>query len=75
YMRPAVFDALAGMVHLRLLAAGAVSARIAWGGTPGIGLPDVWEDGMDAALDAATSDAPDTKPLRALLADPAPLPA
>ncbi|MFI0898661.1 M48 family metallopeptidase [Streptomyces sp. NPDC020983] len=75
YLRPAVFDALAGLVHLRLLAASQVTSHIAWSGTPGPGLPDVWEKGMDAALDAATSDTPDTQPLRALLADPAPLPA
>jgi hypothetical protein len=74
FLRPAVFDALGGLVHLRLLAASQVTARIAWAGTPGIALPDAWERGMDAALDAATSDTPDTGPLRALLADTAPLP-
>ncbi|MFI0940325.1 M48 family metalloprotease [Streptomyces sp. NPDC021020] len=75
YLRPAVFDALAGMVQLRLLAAGQAVPHIAWAGTPGIGLPGAWEKGLDAALDAATSDTPDTKPLRALLAEPAPAPA
>lgn len=75
FLRPAVFDALGGLIHLRLLAASQVTARIAWAGTPGITLPDAWERGMDAALDAATSDTPDTGPLRALLADTAPLPA
>ncbi|WP_043181918.1 M48 family metallopeptidase [Streptomyces sp. NRRL F-5123] len=74
YLRPAVFDALAGLVHLRLLAASRAVPRIAWAGTPGIGLPEAWEKGMDAALDAATSDTPDTKPLRALLAEPDPDP-
>ncbi|MFD7451827.1 M48 family metalloprotease [Kitasatospora sp. NPDC059827] len=68
FVRPRVFDALAGLVHLRLVAAGQATADIAWAGRPGLTLPEAWEEGMDDALDAATADTPDTTPLRALLA-------
>ncbi|PYC68360.1 peptidase [Streptomyces tateyamensis] len=69
FIRPRVFDGLAGMVHLRLIASGHATADIAWSGQPGLALPDAWERGMDDALDAAIADTPDTRPLRALLAD------
>ncbi|MEZ0068208.1 Zn-dependent protease with chaperone function [Streptacidiphilus sp. MAP12-20] len=67
FIRPKVFDGLAGMVHLHLVEAGQATPDIAWSGVPGIALPDVWEAGMDDALDAAVSETPDTTPLRALL--------
>ncbi len=69
FIRPKVFDGLAGLVHLRLVAAGRAVPDIAWSGQPGIALPEAWEKGMDDALDAAVADTPDTAPLRALLAD------
>ncbi|MBY8879694.1 M48 family metalloprotease [Actinacidiphila acidipaludis] len=68
FVRPRVFDGLAGMVHLHLAAAGLTTPDIAWAGRPGLALPEVWERGMDEALDAAVADTPDTAPLRALLA-------
>jgi hypothetical protein len=68
FIRPTVFDGFAGLIHLRLLASGLAAPDIAWQGRPGLALPDEWETGMDAAIDAAISDAPDTAPLRALLA-------
>jgi Zn-dependent protease with chaperone function len=68
FIRPKVFDGLAGMVHLRLVATGQATPDIAWAGQPGLALPAAWEKGMDDALDAATADEPDTAPLRALLA-------
>ncbi|MER5637982.1 M48 family metalloprotease [Kitasatospora sp. NPDC002227] len=68
FVRPRVFDALAGLVHLHLVASGRATADIAWSGQPGLALPEVWEEGMDEALDAATADTPDTAPLRTLLA-------
>ncbi|MGW0871164.1 M48 family metallopeptidase [Streptomyces sp. NPDC002740] len=68
FIRPRVFDGLAGMVHLRLTEAGHASPDIAWSGQPGLALPEVWEKEMDEALDAAVADTPDTAPLRALLA-------
>ena len=71
FIRPKVFDALAGMVHLRLAGAAHAAPDIAWAGQPGLALPEVWEKGMDDALDAAVADTPDTGPLRALLADTA----
>ncbi|WUT08507.1 M48 family metalloprotease [Streptomyces sp. NBC_00704] len=67
FVRPTVFDGLAGMVHLRLAATGQVAPDIAWSGQPGLTLPEVWERDMDDALDAAVADTPDTAPLRALL--------
>jgi hypothetical protein len=67
FIRPRIFDGLAGLVHLRLAATGQATPDIAWSGQPGLALPAVWEKGMDDALDAATADAPDTAPLRALL--------
>ncbi|WP_150130408.1 hypothetical protein [Streptomyces sp. 150FB] len=68
--RPIVyyFAGLAGIIHLRLAATGHATLDIAWSGQPGLALPEVWEKGMDGALDAAVADAPDTAPLRALLA-------
>ncbi|WP_033222935.1 M48 family metallopeptidase [Kitasatospora phosalacinea] len=72
FLRPRIFDALAGLVHLRLVALGQARADIAWAGRPGLALPKMWEEGMDDALDAATADTPDTAPLRALLASRTP---
>jgi Zn-dependent protease with chaperone function len=69
FIRPKIFDGLAGMVHLRLAEAGHATPDIAWSGQPGLILPEAWEKGMDDALDAAVADTPDTAPLRALLAD------
>lgn len=68
FIRPRIFDGLAGMVLLRLSATGQTTPDIAWAGQPGLALPAVWEKGMDDALDAAIADSPDTAPLRALLA-------
>lgn len=68
YIRPRVFDGIAGMVHLHLAHAGHATADIAWSGRPGLALPEAWENGMDDAIDAAVADKPDTAPLRALLA-------
>ncbi|OQR65789.1 hypothetical protein B6E66_01540 [Streptomyces maremycinicus] len=75
FVRPRIFDALAGMVHLRLAEAGHATADIAWAGQPGLALPETWEKEMDHALDAAVADTPDTAPLRALLADTRHVPA
>jgi Zn-dependent protease with chaperone function len=68
FIRPKVFDGLAGMVHLHLAEAGHATADIAWSGRPGLALPEVWEKGMDDAIEAAVADTPDTAALRALLA-------
>lgn len=68
FIRPRIFDGLAGMVHLHLVATGEATPDIAWSGRPGLALPQAWEEGMDDALDAAVADTPDTAPLRALLA-------
>lgn len=67
FIRPKIFDGLAGMIHLRLAASGQATPDIAWSGQPGLTLPAVWEKGMDDALDAAIADTPDTAPLRTLL--------
>lgn len=68
FLRPRVWDALAGLVHLHLVAGGLARPDVSWSGRPGLTLPDVWERRMDDAIDAATADAPDTAALRALLA-------
>jgi Zn-dependent protease with chaperone function len=68
FIRPKIFDGLAGMAHLHLVKAGQAVPDIAWSSIPGIALPDAWERGMDDALDAAVSDTPDTTLLRNLLA-------
>lgn len=68
FVRPRVFDGLAGMVHLHLVEAGVAGPDIAWSGQPGLTLPEEFEKGLDDALDAAVADTPDTAPLRALLA-------
>ncbi|GLW75137.1 hypothetical protein Kpho02_74340 [Kitasatospora phosalacinea] len=70
--RPRIFDALAGLVHLRLVALGQARADITWAGRPGLALPEVWEEGMDDSLDAATADTLNTAPLRVLLASHTP---
>ncbi|MER6288133.1 M48 family metallopeptidase [Streptomyces sviceus] len=67
FIRPKIFDGLAGLVHLRLVESGQARPDIAWSGQPGLSLPESWEEGMDAAIDAAVADTPDTAPLRALL--------
>ncbi|WP_028805439.1 M48 family metallopeptidase [Streptomyces sp. 142MFCol3.1] len=68
FIRPRIFDGLAGMVHLRLAESGHAKPDIGWSGQPGLILPESWEKGMDDAIDAAVADTPDTAPLRALLA-------
>lgn len=70
FIRPALWDALAGLLHLHLIAQGAAHPDTGWSGRPGLALPDAWETGFDAALDAAVADTPDTAPLRTLLALP-----
>ncbi|WP_052768702.1 M48 family metalloprotease [Streptomyces humi] len=72
FIRPRLFDGLAGMVHLRLTESGQAEPDIAWSGQPGLILPEAWEKGMDEAIDAAVADTPDTAPLRALLAGQGP---
>ncbi|MEU8795288.1 M48 family metallopeptidase [Streptomyces sp. NPDC048643] len=68
FIRPALWDALAGLLHLHLIAQGAAHPDTGWSSRPGLALPDAWETGFDAALDAALADTPDTTPLRTLLA-------
>ncbi|RPE41171.1 Zn-dependent protease with chaperone function [Streptomyces sp. Ag109_O5-1] len=75
FIRPKIFDGLAGMVHLRLAESGHAKPDIAWSRQPGLFLPESWEKGMDDAIDAAVADTPDTAPLRALLATPHRVPA
>ncbi|MFC8435261.1 M48 family metalloprotease [Streptomyces sp. NPDC057253] len=75
FIRPRIFDGLAGMIHLRLAESGHAKPDIAWSGQPGLILPESWEKGMDNAIDAAVADTPDTAPLRALLATPHRVPA
>ncbi|MFJ6841657.1 M48 family metalloprotease [Streptomyces griseoluteus] len=72
FVRPRVFDGLAGMVQLHLVEAGEAGPDIAWSGRPRLTLPEEFEAGLDDALDAAVGDTPDTAPLRALLADRVP---
>ncbi|MFE7935641.1 M48 family metalloprotease, partial [Streptomyces sp. NPDC057456] len=47
FIRPRIFDGLAGMVHLRLAETGHATSDIAWAGQPGLALPEAWEKGMD----------------------------
>ncbi|MFJ1585471.1 M48 family metalloprotease [Streptomyces sp. NPDC088197] len=68
FIRPVVFDGLAGLIQLRLIESGLAAPDIAWTGRPGLVLPPAWENGMDDAIDAAIADSPDTAPLRTLLA-------
>ncbi|MET8330640.1 hypothetical protein [Streptomyces sp. NPDC005181] len=68
FIRPAVWDSVAGLVHLHLIAEGLARPDVSWSGQPGLALPEDWEERMDAAIDAAVDDAPDTTALRVLLA-------
>ncbi|MEU1164126.1 M48 family metallopeptidase [Streptomyces sp. NPDC005921] len=70
FIRPKIFDGLAGLVHLRLVESGHAGPDIGWSGEPGLFLPEPWEKGMDDVIDAAVADTPDTAPLRALLTGP-----
>ncbi|MFE2531390.1 M48 family metallopeptidase [Streptomyces sp. NPDC059371] len=68
FIRPKIFDGLAGMIHLHLVRNGHAVPDTGWSGQPGLTLPEQWEKGLDDALDAAVADTPDTTPLRSLLA-------
>ncbi|MFF3883629.1 M48 family metalloprotease [Streptomyces sp. NPDC001914] len=68
FIRPKIFDGLAGMVHLHLVREGHAVPDTGWSGQPGLALPEQWEKGLDEALDAAVADTPDTTALRSLLA-------
>ncbi|MGW3914350.1 M48 family metalloprotease [Streptomyces sp. NPDC005070] len=68
FIRPEIFDGLAGMVHQHLVRNGHAVPDTGWSGQPGLTLPEQWEKGLDDALDAAVADTPDTTPLRSLLA-------
>ncbi|MFF3001112.1 M48 family metallopeptidase [Streptomyces sp. NPDC057950] len=70
FIRPKLFDALAGLIHLHLTASGDTKPDIAWSSRPGLVLPEAWEKGMDDAIDHAIADTPHTAPLRALLTSP-----
>jgi Zn-dependent protease with chaperone function len=67
FIRPRIFDGLAGMVHLHLVRNGHAVPDTGWSGQPGLALPEHWEKGLDDALDAAVADTPDTARLRSLL--------
>ncbi|MFI1097902.1 M48 family metalloprotease [Streptomyces sp. NPDC020917] len=70
FIRPRIWDAVAGLLLLHLVGRGLAEPDTSWSADPGLVLPDAWEKGMDAAVDAALADTPDTAPLRALLAAP-----
>ncbi|MGW7207536.1 M48 family metalloprotease [Streptomyces sp. NPDC054837] len=67
FIRPRIFDGLAGLVHLRLAESGQAKPDVGWSEQPGLLLPESWEKAMDDAIDAAVADTPDTRSLRALL--------
>lgn len=69
FIRPRIFDGIAGLILLRLAESGHAAPDIAWSDRPGLILPESWEKGMDDAIDAAVADTPDTGPLRTLLAE------
>ncbi|MGW2939519.1 M48 family metalloprotease [Streptomyces sp. NPDC001156] len=68
FIRPAVWDGLAGPVYLHLVAENLARPDVSWSSKAGLALPEEWEKGMDTAIDAAVDDTPDTTALRALLA-------
>ena len=68
FIRPRIWDGVAGLLLLHLVGRGLAKPDTSWSAGPGLVLPEVWEKGMDAAVDAALADAPDTAPLRTLLA-------
>jgi hypothetical protein len=68
FIRPAVWDGLAGLVYLHLVAENLARPDVSWSSKAGLALPEEWEKGMDTAIDAAVDDTPDTTALRALLA-------
>lgn len=68
FVRPRIWDGLAGLILLHLVGTGDARPGTSWSADPGLVLPDAWERGMDAAVDAALADTPDTTALRGLLA-------
>ncbi|MEE4543570.1 M48 family metallopeptidase [Streptomyces sp. V4-01] len=69
-VRPGVRAGLAALAQLSLAHAGMARWRLSWAGAPvRFALPaSVGDQALDAALDAACADTPDTAPLRGLLA-------
>ncbi|MFB7613494.1 M48 family metalloprotease [Kitasatospora sp. NPDC056181] len=66
--RPMLRGALAHTVLLALAETGRAGWKLSWSGPAELRLPDGFAESFDAALDAASTDQPDTAPLRALLA-------
>lgn len=72
-MRPALADALQGMVLAELSAHSRLRWEFSWSEPAAVRLPpapDGTETDLGAAIDAAVADHPDTGPLRMLLPTP-----
>ncbi|MET9181121.1 M48 family metallopeptidase [Kitasatospora aureofaciens] len=67
FARPLLREELAHAVVTALAEAGLAAWELSWSGPAELRLPEGFEDGFDAALNAACADTPDTAPLRALL--------
>ncbi|MDT0566372.1 M48 family metalloprotease [Streptomyces sp. DSM 3412] len=73
FVRPALADALQGMVLAELSAHSRLSWEFSWSEPAAVRLaptPDGTETDLAAAIDAAVADHPDTRPLRMLLPTP-----
>ncbi len=68
FARPVLREELAHATVVTLADAGLARWELSWSGPAELHLPDAFEDGFGAALDAACADTADTAPLRALLA-------
>ncbi|MFD8704838.1 M48 family metalloprotease [Kitasatospora sp. NPDC059648] len=67
FARPMLREELAHAVVTALAEAGLAAWELSWSGPAALRLPEGFEDGFDAALNAACADAADTAPLRTLL--------
>ncbi|WP_236240249.1 M48 family metalloprotease [Streptomyces sp. CC228A] len=67
FARPVLYRGLRGLVVCELIARGDARFELSWSGPAELRLAAGYDDGLDAALEAAVDDRPDTAPLRALL--------
>ncbi|GAA2132603.1 M48 family metallopeptidase [Kitasatospora kazusensis] len=66
FLRPALHSALSRLTVLAMAEAELAHWEFSWSRSATLHLPEGVEEGMEGAVDAAVTDAPDTAPLRAL---------
>ncbi|MEU1814877.1 M48 family metalloprotease [Streptomyces roseifaciens] len=72
FLRPALLDALSGLVLLELADARMAWWEMSWAESARLRLPDGYDTWLQPALEALVADVPDTAPLRRLLPQASP---